>query len=75
MPVRQLGNKHSSVRQIEFVKIMTKPADQPEQKIPSRIRIPIPDSNFLVQADMVTAIAAGRKAARGMDAYLQSLSG
>lgn len=129
-PVRFIGDDHGHVRQIEFVKIMTKPADQPEQKIPSRVRIPIPGSNFLVPADVVvlaigysgdelipsqkpelktrkpgifevlseetghatvggffaagddvrgadlvvTAIAAGRKAARGMDAYLRSLS-
>jgi glutamate synthase (NADPH/NADH) small chain len=128
-PVGFIGDEQGHVRQIEFVKIMTKAADQPEQKIPSRIRIPIPGSNFFVPVDVVvlaigysgdelipsqkpelktrkpgifevlseetghatvggffaagddvrgadlivTAIAAGRKAARGMDSYLRSL--
>jgi glutamate synthase (NADPH/NADH) small chain len=129
-PVRFIGDDHGHVRQIEFVKIMTKPADQPEQKIPSRIRIPIPGQTSWYPADVVvlaigysgdelilrknrnlrpasryfrsairrdrprhsgrvlcrrrrraradlvvTAIAAGVKPARGMEAYLQSLSG
>jgi glutamate synthase (NADPH) small chain len=128
-PVGFIGDENGHVKQIEFVKIMTKASDQPAQKIPSRIRIPIPGSNFLVPADVVvlaigysgdelipsqkpdlktrkpgifevlseetghatvggffaagddvrgadlivTAIAAGRKAAKGIDAYLRSL--
>lgn len=129
-PVGFIGDENGHVRQIEFVKMMTKSPDQPGQKIPSRVRIPIPGSNFLVSADVVilaigysgdelipsqkpdlktrkpgifevlseetghattggffaagddvrgadlivTAIAAGRKAAKGMDAYLRSLT-
>jgi glutamate synthase (NADPH/NADH) small chain len=128
-PVGFVGDVNGHVRQIEFVKIMTKSSDQPAQKIPSRMRIPIPGSNFFVPADVVvlaigysgdvtipsqkpelktrkpgifevlseetghatmggffaagddvrgadlivTAIAAGRKAATGMDSYLRSL--
>jgi len=127
-PVGFIGDETGHVRQIEFVKIMTKASDQPAQKIPSRVRIPIPGSNFFVPADVVvlaigysgddlipsqkpelktrkpgifevlseetghatmggffaagddvrgadlivTAIAAGRKAARGIDGYLRS---
>ncbi|HET6846766.1 MAG TPA: NAD(P)-dependent oxidoreductase [Anaerolineales bacterium] len=129
-PVRFIGDEHGHVRQIEFQRMMTRPADQPEQRVPSRLRVPIPGSNFLVPADVVvlaigytgdefipsktpalkttkpgifqvesettgaatlkgvyaagddvrgadlivTAIAAGRKAAQAMDAYLRSLA-
>lgn len=128
-PVGFIGDENGHVRQIEFVKIMTKSPDKPAQKIPSRVRIPIPGSNFFVPADVVvlaigysgdetipsqkpelktrkpgifevlseetghatmggffaagddvrgadlivTAIAAGRKAAKGIDSYLRSL--
>ena len=107
----------------------SKPADQSEQRVPSRIRIPVEGSNFIVPADIVvlaigyggdelipsktpalktrkpgifevetemtgvatlggvyaagddvrgadlivTAIAAGRKAAQAMDSYLRLL--
>jgi glutamate synthase (NADPH) small chain len=59
-PIRFIGDEQGHVRQIEMVKMMSKPAGQPEQRIPSRIRIPIPDSNFIVQADtVVLAIGYG----------------
>ena len=34
-------------------RMMSKPTQQPEQRKPSRIRIPIPGSNFVVPADVV----------------------
>jgi glutamate synthase (NADPH/NADH) small chain len=129
MPVRFLGDAQGHVRQIEFQRMRSRPAQQPPQRVPSRLRVPIPDSNFLVPADVVvlaigyggdvlipsrtpalktrkpgifeveseqtgvatlggvyaagddvrgadlivTAIAAGRKAAQAMDDYLRSL--
>ena len=51
-PLRFIGDEQGHVRQIEFVRMMSKPAQQ-SQKVPSRMRIPIPDSNFLVAADVV----------------------
>ncbi|HEY5983082.1 MAG TPA: FAD-dependent oxidoreductase, partial [Anaerolineales bacterium] len=128
-PVRFIGDEHGHVRQIEMQRMRSRPAHQPEQRMLSRLRIPIPGSNFTVNADIVvlaigyggdelipsrtpglkttkpgifeveseatgvatlggvyaagddvrgadlivTAIAAGRKAAQAMDAYLQSL--
>jgi glutamate synthase (NADPH/NADH) small chain len=128
-PVRFIGDEQGHVRQIEMQRMMSKPADSPQQKVPSRIRIPVPGSNFIVPADIVvlaigysgdetipsktpalktrkpgifevesemtgvatlggvfaagddvrgadlivTAIAAGRKAAQAMDSYLQAL--
>ena len=129
MPVRFLGDASGHVRQIEMVRMRSRPAQLPQQQVPSRVRIPIPDSNFIVPADIVvlaigyggdeliasrtpalktrkpgifeveseqtglatlggvyaagddvrgadlivTAIAAGRKAALAMDHYLRSL--
>jgi len=128
-PIRFIGDEQGHVRQIEMQRMRSKPTHQPEQRVPSRIRIPIPGSNFIVPADVVilaigyegdrlipsktpalkttkpgifevaseetgvatvggvyaagddvrgadlivTAIAAGRKAARAMDSYLQLL--
>jgi len=128
-PLGFIGDENGHVRQIEFQKMMSKPPDFPGQKVPSRVRIPIEGSNFIVQADIVvlaigysgdelipskvpglktrkpgildviseetgvatvgglfaagddvrgadlivTAIAAGRKAARAIDEYLSSL--
>ena len=128
-PVRFIGDEQGHVRQIEFQRMRSKPAEQSEQRVPSRIRIPVPDSNFIVPADIVvlaigyagdelipsktpslktrkpgifevesemtgvatlggvfaagddvrgadlivTAIAAGRKAAQAMDSYLRLL--
>ncbi len=128
-PIRFIGDEQGHVRQIEMQRMRSKPAHQPEQRLPSRIRIPIPGSNFTIPADIVilaigysgdqlipsktpelktrkpgifeveseetgvatlggvyaagddvrgpdlivTAIAAGRKAALAMDSYLKSL--
>jgi glutamate synthase (NADPH) small chain len=128
-PIRFIGDEQGHVRQIEMQRMRSKPAIQGEHQLPSRIRIPIPGSNFIVPADIVvlaigysgdelipskttalktrnpgifevesestgiatlggvyaagddvrgpdlivTAIAAGRKAAQAMDSYLQSL--
>lgn len=52
-PVRFVGDEQGHVRQIEMQRMMSKPAQQPEQRKPSRIRIPIPGSNFVVPADVV----------------------
>ena len=52
-PVRFVGDEQGHVRQIEMQRMMSKPAQQPEQRKPSRIRIPIPGSNFIVPADVV----------------------
>jgi glutamate synthase (NADPH/NADH) small chain len=129
MPVRFIADGQGHVRQIEMQRMRSKPAHQPEQLVPSRMRIPIPGSNFIVPSDIVilaigyggdelipsktptlktkkpgifevesegtgvatlggvyaagddvrgadlivTAIAAGRKAAQAMDSYLRSL--
>jgi glutamate synthase (NADPH/NADH) small chain len=129
-PVRFLGDDQGHVNQVEMQRMMSKPSDQPEQKTPHHLRIPIEGSNFLVSADtvvlaigyrgdelipsktpelettrpgifkvkdqqtgvatmggvfaagddvrgadlVVTATAAGRKAARAMSSYLQGLS-
>jgi glutamate synthase (NADPH/NADH) small chain len=128
-PIRFIGDVQGHVRQIEMQRMRSRPAHQPEQRVPSRIRIPIPGSNFIVPADIVilaigysgdelipsktpalktrkpgifeveseetgvatlggvyaagddvrgadlivTAIAAGRKAAQAMDSYLRLL--
>jgi glutamate synthase (NADPH/NADH) small chain len=128
-PIRFIGDAQGHVRQIEMQRMRSRPAHHPGQRVPSRMRIPIPGSNFIVQADIVilaigyagdalipsktpelkttkpgifqveseatgvatlggvyaagddvrgadlivTAIAAGRKAARAMDGYLQVL--
>ncbi len=130
-PVRFIADEKGHVCQVEFQRMRSKQDNQPGQpRIPSRIRIPIPGSEFLVPADVVvlaigyggdelipskspelktrkpgifeveteatglaavggiyaagddvrgadlivTAIAAGRKAAIAMDSYLRSLS-
>jgi glutamate synthase (NADPH/NADH) small chain len=129
-PVRFIGDAQGHVRQIEMQRMRSKPAHQPGQRVPSRLRIPIPGSNFIIPADIVvlaigyggdelihsktpslktkkpgifeveseatgvatlggvyaagddvrgpdlivTALAAGRKAAQAMDNYLRSLS-
>jgi glutamate synthase (NADPH/NADH) small chain len=129
-PIRFIGDAQGHVRQIEMQRMRSKPAHQPEQRVPSRLRIPIPGSNFIIPADIVvlaigyggdelissktpslktskpgifqvesestgvatlggvyaagddvrgpdlivTAIAAGRKAAQAMDSYLRSLA-
>ena len=128
-PIRFIGDAQGHVRQIEMQRMRSKPAHKPEQRVPSRVRIPIPGSNFIVPADIVvlaigysgdelipsktpelkttkpgifeveseatglatlggvyaagddvrgadlivTAIAAGRKAAQAMDSYLRAL--
>jgi glutamate synthase (NADPH) small chain len=129
-PVRFIGDDQGHVRQIEMIRMRTKAPDQSAQRVPSRVRIPVEGSNFIVDADIavlaigysgdetipsktpalktrkpgifevesemtgvatlggvfaagddvrgadliVTAIAAGRKAAESMDSYLQSLT-
>jgi glutamate synthase (NADPH/NADH) small chain len=128
-PIRFIGDAQGHVRQIEMQRMRSRPAQQGEQLVPSRLRIPVPGSNFIVPADIVvlaigyggdelipsrtpalrttrpgifeveseltgvatlggvyaagddvrgadlivTAIAAGRKAAQAMDRYLRSL--
>ncbi len=52
-PVRFIGDEQGHVRQIELQRMRSKPAHQPEQRVPSRMRIPIPGSNFIVPADIV----------------------
>jgi len=52
-PVRFIGDEHGHVRQIEMQRMRSKPGDQPAQRKMSRIRIPIPGSNFIVPADVV----------------------
>jgi len=129
VPVTFIGDENGHVRQIELQRMMSKPSNQPVQRLPSPLRIPIPGSNFTVPADIVvlaigyggdpliptqtpalktvksgifeveseasgrttldgvyaagddvrgadlivTAIAAGRHAARAMDEYLRGL--
>jgi glutamate synthase (NADPH/NADH) small chain len=52
-PVRFIGDVQGHVRQIEMQRMRSKPTQQSEQRVPSRIRIPIPGSNFIVPADIV----------------------
>ena len=52
-PVRFIGDEQGHVRQIEMIRMRSKPAQQSEQRLPSRIRIPIEGSNFIVPADVV----------------------
>ncbi|MCI0476647.1 MAG: FAD-dependent oxidoreductase, partial [Anaerolineales bacterium] len=52
-PVRFIGDARGHVCQIEMQRMRAKPAGQPAQRKPSRIRIPIPGSNFIVPADGV----------------------
>jgi glutamate synthase (NADPH) small chain len=128
-PVRFIGDEQGHVRQIEMQRMMSRPSNQPAQRMPSTMRIPVPGANFTVPADIVvlaigyggdpliptqtpalkttkpgifeveteatgrttlegvyaagddvrgadlivTAIAAGRQAARAMDEYLRGL--
>lgn len=52
-PVRFIGDANGHVCQIEMQRMRSKPSDQLPQRKPSRIRIPIPGSNFIVPADTV----------------------
>lgn len=52
-PVRFIGDENGHVCQIEMQRMRSKPSDQQPQRKPSRIRIPIPGSNFIVPADTV----------------------
>jgi glutamate synthase (NADPH/NADH) small chain len=52
-PVRFIGDEQGHVRQIEMQRMKSRPAHQPQQRVPSRMRIPIPGSNFIVPADIV----------------------
>ena len=52
-PISFIGDEQGHVRQIEMQRMRSKPPDQPGQRVPSRIRIPIPGSNFTVPADIV----------------------
>jgi len=51
-PVRFIGDEKGHVRQVEMQKMRSKPADK-AQRVPIKIRIPIPGSNFIVPADIV----------------------
>jgi glutamate synthase (NADPH/NADH) small chain len=52
-PVRFIGDEKGHVRQIEMQRMLSRPADQPSQRLPSQVRVPIPGSNFTVPADIV----------------------
>ena len=52
-PVRFIGDEQGHVRQIEMQRMRSKSRLQPEQSMPSRMRIPIPGSNYIVPADVV----------------------
>lgn len=52
-PIRFVGDAQGHVRQIEMQRMRSKPSHQPGQRVPSRIRIPIPGSTFIVPADIV----------------------
>lgn len=52
-PVRFIGDEHGHVRQIEMQRMMSRPSNQPAQRMPSPMRIPIPGSNFTAPADIV----------------------
>jgi glutamate synthase (NADPH/NADH) small chain len=52
-PIRFIGDEQGHVRQIEMQRMRSKPVNQGEQPLPSRIRIPIQGSNFIVPADIV----------------------
>ncbi|MHB8778256.1 MAG: FAD-dependent oxidoreductase [Anaerolineales bacterium] len=47
-PIRFLGDAQGHVRQIEMQRMRSKPSHQPQQRVPSRIRIPIPGSTFTI---------------------------
>jgi glutamate synthase (NADPH/NADH) small chain len=50
--VRFIGDEQGHVRYVELQKMKSKPPDR-SQRIPIKIRIPIPGSNFTVPADIV----------------------
>jgi glutamate synthase (NADPH) small chain len=52
-PIRIIGDAHGHVHQIEMQRMKSRPAHHPAQRQPSRIRIPIPGSNFVVPAEVV----------------------
>ena len=52
-PVRFIGDGQGHVRQIEMQRMMSRSSHQPAQRMPSKMRIPIPASNFTVSADIV----------------------
>jgi glutamate synthase (NADPH/NADH) small chain len=52
-PIRFIGDAQGHVRQIELQRMRSRSANQPGQRHPSHIRIPIPGSNFVVPADVV----------------------
>jgi glutamate synthase (NADPH/NADH) small chain len=52
-PIRFIGDGQGHVRQIEMQRMRSKARHQPEQRVPSRMRIPIPGSNYIVPADVV----------------------
>ena len=52
-PVHFIGDAQGHVRQIEMQRMRSKPSHQPQQREPSRIRIPIPGATFIVPADIV----------------------
>ncbi len=52
-PVRFVGDAQGHVRQVEMQRMRSRPADQAEGRLPPRLRIPIPGSNFIVPADIV----------------------
>jgi len=52
-PIRFIGDAQGHVRQIEMQRMRSKPSHQPQQRVPSRIRIPIPGATFIVPADIV----------------------
>jgi glutamate synthase (NADPH/NADH) small chain len=52
-PVRFIGDAQGHVRQIEMQRMKSRPVTKPEQRVPSRMRIPVPDSNFIIPADIV----------------------
>ncbi len=52
-PIRFIGDAQGHVRQIEMQRMRSKPSHQPGQRMPSRIRIPIPGSTFIVPSDIV----------------------
>jgi glutamate synthase (NADPH/NADH) small chain len=52
-PIRFIGDTQGHVRQIEMQRMRSRPAHQAEQRLPPRLRIPIPGSNFIVPAEIV----------------------
>lgn len=52
-PVRFIGDENGHVRQVELQRMKSKPANGNGKHPPTRIRIPIPGSNFVVPADIV----------------------